>query len=47
MWASTANWKEEGAGKNIEIDLLQESRNKDIKKSIKTMGANKSDLAIE
>ena len=36
-----------GAGKNIEIDLLQESRNKDIKKSIKTMGANKSDLAIE
>ena len=30
-----------------EIDLLQENRNKDIKKSIKTMGANKTDLAIE
>ena len=46
MWASTANWKGE-PGKNIEIDLLQENRNKDIKKSIKVMGANKTDLAIE
>ena len=35
------------SGKNIEIDLLQENRNKDIKKSIKTMGADKTDLAIE
>ena len=46
MWASTANWKG-GSGKNIEIDLLQENRNKDVKKSIKAMGANKTDLAIE
>ena len=46
MWASFANWKV-GPGKNIEIDLLQENRNKDIKKAIKTMGANKTDLAIE
>jgi len=45
--ASTANWKEERAGKSIEIDFLQESRNKDIKKSIKTIRANKTDLAIE
>ena len=36
-----------GPGKNIEIDLLQENRNKNIKKAIKTMGANKTDLAIE
>ena len=33
MWASSANWKV-GPGKNIEIDLLQENRNKDIKKAI-------------
>lgn len=46
MWASTANWKG-GVGKNIEIDLLQENRNKDIKKSIKTMGPNKTDKAID
>ena len=46
MWASTANWKG-GPGKNIEIDLLQENRNKDVKKSIKAMGPNKTDSAIE
>ena len=46
MWASTANWNG-GVGKNIEIDLLQENRNKDIKKSIKTMGPNKTDKAID
>ena len=46
MWASTANWKG-GSGKNIEIDLLQESRNKAHKKAIKSMGANKTDRAIE
>lgn len=46
IWASTVNWKG-GASKNIEIDLLQENRNKDIKKSIKGMGANKTDKAIE
>ena len=45
-WASTANWKG-GSRKNIEIDLLQENRNKDIKKSIKMMGANKTVSAIE
>ena len=46
IWASTANWKG-GASKNIEIDLLQEVRNKSIKKSIHTMGPNKTDKAIE
>ena len=46
MWASKANWKG-GPGKNIEIDLLQENRNKDVKKSIKAMGPNKTDSAIE
>lgn len=46
IWASTANWNC-GSSKNIEIDLLQEIRNKAIKKSIYTIGANKSDKAIE
>ena len=46
MWASTVNWKG-GASKNIEIDLLQENMNEDIKKSIKGMGVNKIDKAIE
>lgn len=46
IWASTANWKG-GASKNIEIDLLQEVRNKSIKKSIRTMGPNKTDKAIQ
>ena len=46
IWASTANWKG-GAGKNVEIDLLQENRNRDLKKMIKGMGANKTDKAIE
>ena len=46
IWASTANWKG-GSSKNIEINLLQEIRNKTIKKSIYTMDANKSDKAIE
>ena len=32
---------------NIEIDLLQENRNKDLKKQIKAMGANKTDKAID
>lgn len=44
-WAATVNWKG-GAGKNIEIDLLQENRNKDVKKMIKGMGANKTEKAI-
>ena len=33
-WASTENWKG-GVGKNIEIDLLQENRNKDMKRPLK------------
>ena len=45
IWASTVNWTG-GAGKNIEIDLLQENRNKSLKKSIKSMGSNKTDNAI-
>ena len=46
IWAATANWKG-GQGKNIEIDILQENRNKDIKKEIWGMGANKTDKAID
>ena len=45
-WASTASWVG-GPGKNIEIDILQECRNKDIKKKIKVMGANKTNKAID
>lgn len=44
--AATANWKG-GPGKNIEIDILQENRNKDIKKEIRRIGANKTDKAID
>jgi hypothetical protein len=44
-WASTANWKG-GVGNNIEADLLQENVNRDFKKAIKGMGANKTDKAI-
>ena len=36
-----------GKHKNIEIDLLQENRNKDIKGLISLMGANKTKKAIE
>ena len=39
--ATTANWRG-GLGKNIEIDLLQENRNR----GIKVMGANKTDKAF-
>ena len=46
IWASTANWRG-GPGKNVEIDILQENRNRDIKKEIQEMGANKTDKAIE
>ena len=45
IWAASANCKG-GPGKNIEIDILQENRNKDIKKEIRGMGANKTDKAI-
>ena len=45
IWASTVNWKR-GSRKKIEIDLLQENRNKSLKKSIKSTGPNKTDNAI-
>ena len=45
-WAATANWTG-GKGKNLEIDLMQENRNRDLKKLIKSMGASKTDKTIE
>ena len=45
-WAALANWKG-GRNRNIEIDLLQENRNKDIKGLIHLMGANKTERAID
>ncbi len=45
QWAATVNWKG-GAGHNIEIDLFQENMNSDMKKLIKSMGANKTEKAI-
>ena len=45
-WAALVNWKG-GDGKNIEIDLLQENRNRDIKGLINLMGANKTEKAIQ
>ena len=44
-WASTANFK--GGLNNLEIDLLQENLNRELKKGIKGMGANKTPKAIE
>ena len=44
-WASTVNWSG-GEEKNIEIDLFQENRNKDMKMMIMAMGTNKSEKAI-
>ena len=44
MWASTVNLS--GDAKNIEIDLFQENKNKDLKNLIKNMGANKTSKAI-
>ena len=44
-WAATVNWKG-GSGKNIEMDLLQENRNSEMKKLIRAMGANKTEKAI-
>ena len=46
IWSATVNWQG-GIGKNIEIDIFQENRNRDIKKQIKSMGANKTNAAIE
>ena len=45
-WAATVNWKG-GIGRNIEIDLFQENRNCEMKKLIRSMGANKTERAIE
>ena len=45
-WAATVNWKG-GYGKNIEIDLFQENRNAEMKKLVRSMGANKTEKAIE
>ena len=45
-WAATVNWKG-GVGHNIEIDLLGDNRNCEMKKSIRSMGANKTEKAIE
>ena len=45
-WASNVNWKG-GVGNNLEMDLLQENINRDLKKAIKHMGANKTYKAIE
>ena len=45
-WAALVNCKG-GDNKNIEIDLLQENRNKDIKGLIQLMGANKTEKAIQ
>ncbi len=45
-WLHWPNWKG-GRNKNIEIDLLQENRNKDIKELIRHIGANKTDKAIQ
>ena len=44
-WAATVNWKG-GAAKNIEVDLFQDSRNSEMKKLIKSMGASKTKKAI-
>ncbi len=44
-WASTVNWSG-GERRNVEIDLFQENRNKDMKFMVKAMGANKTDNAI-
>ena len=46
MWAATVNWSG-GHGNNVEIDLFQEIRNKDMKAMIKSMGANKTEKAIQ
>ena len=44
-WAATVNWKG-GTRNNIEIDLFQENRNYEVKKLIKSVGANKTHKAI-
>ena len=44
-WAATVNSKG-GSNNNIEIDLFQENRNCEIKKLIRSMGANKTHKTI-
>ena len=44
-WASIANLR--AGPNNLEIDLLQENLNREVKKGIKGMGANKTPKAIE
>lgn len=44
-WAATVNWNG-GFHKNMEIDLFQENQNAEMKKLIRSMGANKSEQAI-
>ena len=45
QWAATVNWSG-GLSKNIEIDLFQENQNAELKKLIRSMGANKTEQAI-
>jgi hypothetical protein len=45
-WASLVNSRG-GSGNNIEIDLMQENLNRELKKGISGMGANKTPKAIE
>ena len=45
QWAATVNWSG-GLCKNIEIDLLKENQNAELKKLIRSMGANKTEQAI-
>ena len=47
--ANGLDWQigKEAEAKSIEIDLLQENRNKDVKGLIQLMGANKTEKAID
>jgi hypothetical protein len=45
-WASSVNSRG-GPGKNIEIDLMQENLNTELRKGIRGTGANKTPKAIE
>ncbi|CAB4011884.1 Hypothetical predicted protein [Paramuricea clavata] len=41
IWSATTKWID------LQIDVLQENRNKDLKKLIKGMGGNKTDKSID
>ena len=45
IWASTINWRGDARNK-IEIDLLQENRNKSLEKSIKAIGGIKRTVLL-